>query len=67
MLDLSHVQMIWSTNLNAGEFAIHAWVPFSKTSGIGAILTPQATAGALALLCWDICITFGDEVEYIWP
>lgn len=25
------------------------------------------TAGAVALLCWEICITFDDELEYIWP
>jgi hypothetical protein len=31
------------------------------------ILTPPTTAGAMALLFWEICITFGDELRYIWP
>ncbi|KIM90263.1 hypothetical protein PILCRDRAFT_177324 [Piloderma croceum F 1598] len=41
--------------------------PRPRESIRGCRLDTFTTAGAVALLCWEICITFDDELKYIWP
>lgn len=42
------------------------WVSHARVH-VATLTIVTTTAGAVALLCWEICITFDDELEYIWP
>jgi len=56
------VNLVWDVQL----LRYHAGAHNLNKLGLANVRKPPAV-GALVFLLWDIVITWGDEVQYIWP
>jgi hypothetical protein len=66
LLDISQLYIAQKVDINASEFAF-GWSSIITEISKSNTNIEHLTAAALAFFIWEICITFDDEVEYIWP